>query len=343
MTHLFTYPHKFQFESGEQLYQLEIAYSIYGNSTAKETIWVCHALSGDSEVLTWWAGLFGEGKTFDPAHYRIVCANIIGSCYGSSSPAKSSDPLDFPQVTIRDMVKAHQLLADQLSIKKIDILIGASLGGQQALEWAIEAPDKIKTLILIACNAQHSPYGKAFNQAQRLAILADESYGQKNGGKTGLKAARAIAMLSYRSYDDFAIKHQDTENSLFDFKAASYLNYQGEKFVNRFDAHAYVLLTKAMDSHHIGRGRGSIASVLQNIKIKTLVIGVNSDVLFPINEQIFLADHLPNAEFGIIDSRFGHDAFLIEYQQLSALIKEFLFNDFNKYKHTNFKQNNYVN
>lgn len=342
MKHIFFYPHSFQLESGEHLFNVEIAYSIYGESTAKETIWVCHALSGNSEVLTWWSGLFGPDKPFDPARYRIICANVIGSCYGSTGPATSNEPADFPFITIRDMVNAHILLRKHLNIDQIDILIGASLGGQQALEWAIEEADCVKNLVLIATNARHSSFGKGFNEAQRMAIKTDETFGRKDGGKRGLEVARAIAMLSYRSYDDFAIKQADNSSETRSFRAATYLHYQGKKFSDRFDAHAYVILSQAMDSHNVCRDRSDLSHVLGKIKAKTLVIGVSSDLLFPLSEQKELAHHIPNAEFGRIDSHYGHDAFLIEYKQLNTLINEFIHNGFQKYKPTTLKQQNNV-
>lgn len=336
----YTYPHKFRLESGAFLNSLRIAYTITGNPQANETIWVCHALTGNADVTQWWAGIFGENKLFDPDRYRIICANVIGSCYGSSGPADFSDPLQFPTLTIRDMVSAHELLRRHLQIVEIDILIGASLGGQQALEWALEAPKAIKKLILIASNAAHSPFARGFNEAQRLALASDSSFGKIGGGRKGLKAARAIAMLSYRSYDDFEIKRADTDARIADFKAASYLRYQGDKFVDRFDPYAYFTLTKAMDSHDVSRGRGTLEMALQSVKAQTLVIGVSSDLLFPLTEQHFLAAHIPHAEFGCIESVYGHDAFLIEFDRLSALITEFLFNGFKKYKPTTFKHKN---
>lgn len=343
MNYIFSYPNRFQLETGEHLYNLEIAYTIYGEESATETIWVCHALSGNADVLSWWSGLFGADKPFDPAKYRIICANVIGSCYGSTGPTTSYEPADFPLITIRDMVNAHILLRKHLNLQKIDILIGASLGGQQAIEWAIEENDLIKKLILIATNASHSSYGKGFNEAQRLAIFADETYGRKNGGKKGLEAARAIAMLSYRSYADFAIKQSDTDAEIHAYRAASYLQYQGKKFSDRFDAHSYVTLTHAMDSHNCCRNRTSMEQALASIKAKTLVVGINSDLLFPMHEQKEIARSIPKAEFGCIHSVYGHDAFLIEYKQLNTLINEFLLNGFKKYKPTTLKQKTNVN
>jgi homoserine O-acetyltransferase len=334
----YKYENKFQLESGQCLDGIEIAYEIKGNPSAKKVVWVCHALSGNSDVFDWWAGLFGEDKLFNPSEFQIICANVIGSCYGSTGPETLDSPADFPLVTIRDIVNAHVLLRKQLGIESIDILIGASLGGQQALEWSIIEPNRIQNLILVATNAVHSPYGRAFNEAQRLALKSDPTFGKKNGGKEGLKAARAIAMLSYRSYEDFEIKQSDLDSRLENFRASSYVTYQGEKFLQRFKSSSYNSLSKAMDSHDVFRGRKSYEDVLGAIKANTLVVGVNSDVLFPISEQEYLADNIRFAEFGVIDSVHGHDAFLIEYQQLENLISDFLYNDFRGYKPTVFKQ-----
>jgi len=334
----YTYTNTFQLESGQSLDSVEISYEIKGNLSANKTIWVCHALSGNTDVLDWWSGLFGEGKLFDPSEYQIVCANVLGSCYGSTGPENFKNPAKFPLVTIRDIVKAHVLLREHLEIRSIDVLIGASLGGQQALEWSIIEPNLIQNLILIATNAVHSPYGKAFNEAQRLALKSDPTFGNQGGGKEGLKAARAIAMLSYRSYQDFDIKQNDVDSRLENFSASSYVNYQGKKFLQRFKASAYYSLTKAMDSHNVFRDRESYEDVLGSIKANTLVVAVDSDVLFPQNEQEFLADKIKFSEFGVIRSVHGHDAFLIEYRQLENLISDFLYNDFKGFKPTVFKQ-----
>lgn len=338
MIKYFLYPNTFELESGNKLDSLKIAYSVYGDPSAKETIWVCHALSGNSLVEEWWGGLFGVNKLFDFKKYRVICANVIGSCYGTTGPDELDDPRDFPLVTVKDIVRGHQLLSDYLSVDSIDYLVGASLGGQQALEWAISQPGRIRELILIATNAQHSPFGKAFNEAQRLAIEADETYGLKGGGSKGLKAARAIAMLSYRSYADFDIKQADKGEKLDGHNASSYVRYQGEKFIDRFKVGAYYTLSKAMDTHDVGRGVESVEQALSLIKARTLVVGVSSDLLFPFSEQQFLADHIDGAEIGTIYSDHGHDAFLIEYEQLSNIISEFIYNDYKGFKPTVLKR-----
>jgi len=320
----FIYNQTFQLESGKKLQGIKIAYSDYGSIDATQTIWFCHALSGSSQVADWWPGLVGEGRLFDPKTVRIICANVLGSCYGSTSPIDLENPSEFPDLTVKDFVKAHQILADELDLKKIDLLIGASLGGQQALEWAID-DKRIDQLILIATNAFHSPYGIAFNEAQRLALKSDASFGKKNGGKEGLKAARAVAMLSYRSYNDFELKQSESELKSDNYKAASYVRYQGEKFVDRFDSYSYYLLSKAMDSHDIRRKRNlTLTEILKSIQARTLVIGINSDSLFPVSEQKLLSENIPESHFALIESPHGHDSFLIDYEKLNGLIDAFL-------------------
>jgi len=307
-TEIFNYKKSFKLESGKQLSELQLGYNTYGtlNKNRDNVVWVCHALTANSDVFDWWKGLFGEQDHFNPAEYFIVCANIIGSAYGSTNPL-STNPvtghpfyLAFPQFTVRDIVKAHQLLAEHLQINHIEILLGGSLGGQQAVEWAISEPERIKNLILIATNAKHSPWGIAFNESQRLAISADRTFysNTPNGGKKGLKAARSIALLSYRNYKTYGITQQEEKDNLVDgYKASSYQNYQGEKLVNRFNAYSYWYLSKSMDSHNVGRGRHGVEKALSLIKARTLVIGIKSDVLFPIEEQQYLFRHIPKSAF----------------------------------------------
>ena len=337
-TEIFNYKKSFKLESGKQLSELQLGYNTYGtlNKNRDNVVWVCHALTANSDVFDWWKGLFGEQDHFNPAEYFIVCANIIGSAYGSTNPL-STNPvtghpfyLAFPQFTVRDIVKAHQLLAEHLQINHIEILLGGSLGGQQAVEWAISEPERIKNLILIATNAKHSPWGIAFNESQRLAISADRTFysNTPNGGKKGLKAARSIALLSYRNYKTYGITQQEEKDNLVDgYKASSYQNYQGEKLVNRFNAYSYWYLSKSMDSHNVGRGRHGVEKALSLIKARTLVIGIKSDVLFPIEEQQYLFRHIPKSAFAELDSFYGHDGFLIETEALTNIITSFFKTD----------------
>jgi homoserine O-acetyltransferase len=333
--HKFTYPSAFQLESGKQLPNLEIAYHTFGNLNLQKDniIWVCHALTANSDVADWWPGLFGDKALFNPEEHFVICANILGSAYGTSNPLSINPKqeeayyLSFPQVTIRDMVKAHQLLANHLQIEKIELLIGGSLGGQQALEWAISEPEKIKQLIILASNARHSPWGIAFNESQRLCLAADPTFykSQLNGGNIGLKAARSLALLSYRSYKTYAATQSEDDLQKKDnFNAASYQNYQGQKLVNRFNAYSYWYLTKAMDSHNVARNRVSLENALNQIKARTLIIAIASDILFPPEEQRFLSRHIEGSTFAEVESLFGHDGFLIETVALSKIIKAFL-------------------
>lgn len=326
----------FLLECGETLHGLEIAYHTYGkiNESGSNVIWICHALTANSDVADWWKGLVGEGCLINPEEYFIVCANIIGSCYGSTGPlsnnAASHQPYyaHFPLVTIRDMVAAHILLRKYLGIQSIQLLMGGSMGGYQVLEWAVMEPSVIKKLFLIATSPSESAWGVAVHTAQRLAIEADATWRHHNAeaGAAGLKAARAIGMLTYRNYATFQAKQTDPDPEKIDnFKASSYINYQGQKLVNRFNAYSYWLLTKAMDSHHLARGRGgNLIAVLQSVQQPTLIIGISSDILCPIDEQQFMATYMPNAVLEIIHSTYGHDGFIIETQQITNLLKPFM-------------------
>ena len=344
------YSHETPFvtEGEKVINDLSITYHTYGNYIPgkSKVIWACHALTGNSDVFDWWKGLFGNDELFNPKDYFIVCANVIGSSYGTTGPDSRSEDgklflKDFPLITPRDMARAHELLRVHLGISKIDTLIGASLGGQQALEWSIEHPDIFENLILIATNARHSAYGIAFNESQRLAIYGDPTFGKGSieDAKNGLAVARSIAMLSYRSYSGYGKTQSNEENDIVDnFKASSYQSYQGIKLANRFNAYSYITLSKAMDSHNVGRGRVSIENALSQIKAKTLIVGIDSDALFPVSEQLFLKNNIPSSEFATISSDFGHDGFLVENEQLNKIISDFLFNQFKNHLPTTFKK-----
>jgi homoserine O-acetyltransferase len=337
---------EFVLEGGAIIENLNIGFHTYGklNSKKDNVIWVCHALTANSDVFEWWSGLFGPGKQFNPDEYFIVCVNTLGSCYGTTGPASPREnqrPLldEFPLATPRDVARLFDIVKASLEINSVKALIGSSLGGQQALEWAILNPILIENLILIATNARHSAYGIAFNESQRLAIYSDSTYGKGDieGGKKGLKTARSLALLSYRSYEIYDRSQTDDEYLVDEFKAASYQRYQGEKLANRFNAYSYVALSKMMDSHNIGRGRVSIERALNQVSAKTLVVGITSDCLFPTREQRFIAAHVRYSEYAEISSDYGHDGFLIETEKLSELIRDFLHNGFKKNRPTVFK------
>lgn len=333
--HLFKYEGEFQLEGGEVLPGFQLKYTTAGqlNKEKNNAVWICHALTGSSNFSDWWKDLFGDGSPFPPEDYFIISANTLGGCYGSTGPLSTNPETkrayfhDFPLLTNRDIVRAFDLLRESLQLEKVHTLIGASLGGQQVLEWGILQPDTFERLIPIACNAYHSPWGIAFNEAQRMAIEADSSWNDEDprAGINGLKAARATAMISFRSYAGFnATQQEKTSDKLDDFRAASYQLYQGQKLANRFNAFTYWTLTKAMDSHHVGRDRQSVEAALKQIKANTLIIGINSDLLFPITEQELLNELIPEAQLQRIDSPYGHDGFLIEFEQLKTIINQFL-------------------
>jgi homoserine O-acetyltransferase len=324
----------FALESGVILPEIELAYHTYGTLNARKSnvVWIFHALTANSDAADWWSGLVGEGRLFDPRDYYIICANMLGSHYGSTAPISLNPQTqtlyrwDFPLITVRDVVKSHQLLAKHLGLKNAYLGIGGSMGGQQALEWAIDMPDFFENITVIACGAQQSPWGVALNEAQRMAIEADSTLrtNAPDAGAKGMAAARAMGMVSYRTYDSFNFQQQDTDEKLSDFRAASYQQHQGLKLCKRFNAWSYISLSKTMDSHHVGRGRGNSANALNKIIANTLIIGIESDVLFPISEQAFLAAHITGAQFEVIDSRYGHDGFLIEYEKITKRLQVFL-------------------
>lgn len=327
----------FALESGEILPELTIGYHTYGNLNAEKNnvIWVCHALTANSDVADWWPGMIGEKLAFNPENYFIICANILGSCYGTTGPLsinpESQKPYfgSFPFITIRDMVNAHILLRQQLEINEIQLLVGGSMGGYQALEWSLKESTVIKNLMLLATSATESAWGIAIHTAQRLAIEADNSWQDNSpeAGKKGLKAARAIGMLTYRNYEMYALQQSDPDHEkTAHFKAESYIRYQGNKLVKRFNAFSYYTLTKAMDSHNISRGRGGIVvKVLNDIKQKTLLIGISSDILCPVHEQELIHAGLHNSTYIEINSAYGHDGFLVECDKISKHFKDWFF------------------
>lgn len=335
MFQIFSSEKTFDLEYGGKLYGFEIGFSTYGklNVDKSNVIWACHGLTGNSKVLDWWGGLFGQGCLFNEEDHFIISANVLGSCYGSTNPLSINQITgdkyyhDFPDISIRDMVNMHIELAAHLDIDKIQVLIGGSLGGQQAVEWAIMQPNRIANLILISSNAYHSPWGIAFSEAQRMAIKADPTWTQSvdNAGQEGLKAARAIGVLSYRNYNTFANTQLETDLDVRqDFKASLYQQHQGVKFINRFNLFSYLTLMKASDAHQVGRGRKGIAEALSQVVAKTLIIGIKSDLIFPLCEQEFLYNNIKGSKFEIIDSLYGHDGFIIETVAISKIVKSFL-------------------
>ena len=333
---LYTPGEIFDLESGKTLRQISISYHTYGklNAARDNVVWICHALTANSDPMEWWSGLLVDHATIDLESNFLICANILGSCYGTTGPL-TIDPATgqpyfqrFPSITIRDMVKAHQLLANYLNISRINLLIGGSMGGYQALEWCVMDPAFIKELFLVTTSAKESAWGIAIHAAQRLAIETDSTFGEPSAGagRNGLITARAIGMLTYRNYITYQLMQSDTDDSKMDnYKAASYIEYQGVKLANRFNAYSYWSLTRAMDSHNLARGRGmDLASVLKTIKQRVLIIGISSDILCPVQEQLFIAENIPDSTFIKIDSRYGHDGFLVEGKLISEALTKWI-------------------
>lgn len=332
---IYRYNNEFKTEGGFRFPSLDIAYTTYGtlNEERNNVIWVCHALTANSDVATWWPGMVGEGLLLDTSKYFIVCANIPGSCYGSTGPLtvnpKTGEPwyLDFPLLTIRDAVNALDLLRRHLGITSVKMVIGSSVGGQQALEYTIMYPEIIEKLVFIASNARQSPWAVAFNESQRLAIEADPSFRIKNpfGGREGLKAARSIALLSYRNHVIYNRSQSERSDDITTgFRASSYQAYQGEKLVKRFNPWSYYRLTQMTDSHNVGRNRGGVKATLSKIETPVLSIGIESDLLFPVDELKLVAGAVRDGRYVPIDSDFGHDGFLTEPEKLTQIVTEFI-------------------
>ncbi|MCV9387518.1 homoserine O-acetyltransferase family protein [Reichenbachiella ulvae] len=325
----------FALERGGELPELQIAYHTWGelNEAKDNVVWVFHALTANSNLADWWGDILTPESALSPEKYFIVCANILGSPYGTTSPLttnpETGEPYysDFPLYTIRDMVHAHKLLRDHLGIKKVAIGLGGSMGGFQAYEWAVQEPEFFEKLILVVTGPKESPWRIAVHSSQRVAIEADPTWKESHmrAGEHGVAAARAIGMLSYRNHTIFNKTQADAEPQVDDFRADSYIRYQGKKLIDRkFQAYLLWLLTKAMDSHDIGRDRGGVEKALGMIQADVLQISIDSDLLFAADEQQWIASHIPNVTYREIHSLYGHDGFLTEFGKINVLMKEFL-------------------
>lgn len=326
----------FELESGLRLEELDIAYDTFGelNEAKDNVIWVCHALTANSDVADWWPHTVERDRFLDPTRYFIVCANFLGSHYGTTSPLSINPSTgkkyyyDFPLFSIRDMVHTHQLLARHLGIERVKLLIGSSIGGFQCMEWAIIEPHFMQSLALIATTTCTEPWAAAFNESQRMAIRLDRTWGEArdDAGLDGMAVARSIALISYRGGAAYNATQQDENptDASFTRRAHSYQQYQGEKLRRRFNALSYYRLSEAVDSHNIARGRGSIAEALSYIEARTLVVAISSDILFPPEAHTPLREHIRNVEYHLIESEFGHDGFLVEHEKLNTIIQNFL-------------------
>lgn len=339
-------PHKlvskarFDFEAGGSLEGIDIVYHTspvqYGEMDdgtghdPRKVVWICHALTADSDVEDWWPELTGPGKLFDTDRYFVICVNMIGSCYGSSGPAsinhKTGKPyyFDFPKITVRDIVRGLNMVRESLGIEHIDLLIGASIGGFQALEMSIMYPDVVRKAVFMATLPRVTPWLTAFEESQRMALEADPSFRaceSLQGGRKGLECARSIALISYRCDDGYNRKQYELDDDvLFAGRACSYQRYQGEKLARRFDAYSYWYLSYSLDSHNVGRGRGGIWKALGMIRADSIVVAIDSDIIFPAKEMKEMADAIPGARYKEFRSHFGHDGFLIESEAVTDIV-----------------------
>ncbi len=327
-----TYIHNepFILESGERLEELRIAYSTYGSKNEAEDniVWVCHALTANSDVQDWWPHTVETGAILDPANNYVVCANILGSPYGTTAPLHTNpttgEPyyLDFPKYTIRDIVEAHKILAKFLGVGHIDTILGCSVGGFQSIEWAVSEPERFTKMVLVATDSKASPWSVAINETMRMAIETDPTFGERrdDAAMEGLATARALALLTYRGPHGYNITQQNPDTRICDHRAQSYQRYQGEKLCKRYNTYSYYAILNSFDTHDIGRGRGGNEKALRSIKAKTYVIGITTDILFPPCEMRDLTSRIPNAEYFEIESLFGHDGFLVEHEQFNRLL-----------------------
>lgn len=329
-------PLPFELETGHTLPELRIAYHTYGtlNAAGDNVVWVCHALTANSDVADWWPHTVEAGRFLDPARHFVVCANILGSHYGTTGPLHVNPATgtpyynDFPPFTIRDMVRAHRLLTDALNIHRIATLVGSSVGGFQAVEWAVMEPARIERLALIATSAKASPWSIAIDQTQRMAIQADASFGEPrdDAGMQGLAAARAIGLLTYRGAEGYNLTQQDHEPQPSVHRACTYQQYQGEKLCRRYNAYSYYAILEAFDTHDVGRGRGGVAAALARIEARTTVVGISTDSIFTPAEMRELHAQIPGSSYHQIASPFGHDGFLVEHEQLNDILYPFVTN-----------------
>ncbi len=365
-TRYFTFaapPDELILDSGEKLGPITLAYETYGklNIQKSNAILIHHALSGDAHAAGfhggdgkpgWWDEMIGPGKAFDTDTYFVICSNVLGGCKGSTGPSSinpaTNKPygLDFPTITIKDMVNAQRHLIDHLGIEKLLCVVGGSMGGMQALQWAASYPERVRSVISIATTLKHSPQQIAFNEVGRQAIMADPDWkgGNYYGGALaakGLAVARMIGHITYMSDVSMSEKfgrrfHNGKRNSKFEaeFEVEGYLHYHGDNFVRRFDANSYLYITKALDYFDLSNGR-TLFEVFKGIKAKFLIIAFKSDWLYPTyqSKEILKICKLTGIEatYCEINSTYGHDAFLLEIEEETHLVKHFLKKVFNGY------------
>ncbi len=345
---------------GNQFGPVTLAYETWGtlNEAGDNAVLITHALTGDTHAhdaehphdtkVAWWNPLIGEGRFFDTSRYFVICSNILGGCYGSTGPS-SPDPqtwrpygMRFPVVTIRAMVDAQRKLVEHLGVRRIAMVAGGSIGGQQALEWAVSYPELVEKVIVVAATAALSAQAVAFSEVQRQAILSDPRWQQGNykpceGPDAGLAIARMLSMITYQSEESMELRFGRREARQVDiaspggygdlgkrFDVEGYLYYQGNALVKRFDANSYLYISRAMDLYDVSEGYPSREAALRRVRSKALFIGIRSDFLFPAARVRRLAEQVSavggDATYVELDSPHGHDAFLKEWDQMTAAL-----------------------
>lgn len=357
------HPHELKLVSGRRLGPVTLAYETYGelNKEGSNAVLVCHALSGDAHAAGfhegakdpgWWNAMIGPGKALDTSKYFVICSNVIGGCRGSTGPASTNPAtgkpygLEFPIITIEDMVSAQKLLVDSLGIKKLLSVIGGSMGGMQALQWVTSYPDCVRSVIPIATALKHSPQQIAFSEVGRQAVMADPAWNKGNyydkaeKPKNGLAVARMVGHITYMSdasMEEKFSRRLKEKNYSFDFTAdfevEGYLRYRGDNFVKRFDANSYLYLTKALDYFDLSGGR--LIPKGRKVDVRFLVIAFKSDWLYPAYQSQDIVRQLKiagqDATYCEVRSTYGHDAFLLEIAEETHLIKHFLNKTFHGY------------
>ena len=348
-----------QLRCGKSLPELTVGYECYGELNEKKSnaILLCHALTGDAHAAGkyheddpkpgWWDTMIGPGKAFDTNQYYVVCSNILGSCYGTTGPSSINPEtgqaykLDFPMITISDMVNAQHELMKDLQIDKWLLVTGGSLGGMQALQWSVAYPDKVHACLPVATTASLSPQAIAFDWVGREAIRSDKDFNdgdyQEKLPESGVSVARMLAHITYLSEESmnqkFGRELQESKDYNFefnyDFKVESYLNYQGAQFVNRFDANSYLYITRAMDYFHLAEeGEGSLDKAMDKTSCRFMIISFSSDWLFPPSQSMTVVKALQankrEVSYCEVQSDYGHDAFLLEVDSLGDLVRHFL-------------------
>lgn len=358
--HLFSPEQPLKFQSGAQLSEVQVAYEAYGqlNDRKDNAVYICHALTGDAHAAGlhtpndqkpgWWDGLIGPGKALDTNRYYIICANVLGGCQGTTGPGSINPAtgerfcLDFPFLTVADIVSVHSELVRHLGIKQLLAVIGGSLGGMQVLDWAVRFPDQLQAAVVLASAPKLAAQGIAFNAVGRRAIYADRGfengkYYDSEGPRFGLALARMVAHITYLSEDSIELKFgrrlQDGCGFAFEmqketeFQIESYLHYQGKRFVQRFDANSYLYLTRAMDYFELA-GEKSLSDAVKDVQARFLVASYDTDWLFPTSQSKDLVSALlqggKHVSFAELECPFGHDSFLIDLGPLTDLISPFL-------------------